>query len=310
MDPICNEIYEIMQQKNYKLLFNYDMQSIQIFFDGICIHMPANAESVRSHCLNILLQLFPQISITNAIIYSYINNDKKLFELLIGYIDENYKANNKDLLVVLLTQSSTQHNGDRSKYIIPELLQLLVHKGMFGCDDLLINATELNIYLLAKISFANSTKDAKLQSFRIAYKNGFNEIAELAYKYIRNERILIDKDLGYCPSGLIIEMVNYQEFYDWRVQFNESVSERNYYALESLINKMPYKIGIPFNMLEPTLSSCPDSLLYLMLKKFIIKNIDNADISKYNRRPLRDYIRQLNSISGWEIMDEKIEFTN
>lgn len=303
MDGICNEIYEIINQKNYRQLFNYDAQSIQIFFDEVCM------EGTKIHYLTLLLQLFPNISITNAIIYSYINNNKPLFELLCSYIDAEFKAQNKDFLIVLLTQSSHQHNGDRTKYILPEFLQILVNKQMFGCNELLISATDMNEYRLAKLSFVNSSKEAKLQAFRIAYNKGYHDIAEMIYCYIRNERIFVDKNLGYCPSGSIIEMVNYQEFYDWKDQFNESVKERNYYALECLLNKMPYKISIPFTMLEPLLSTCPDSLLYLILQKFVVKNIDFVDISKYNRRPLRDYVRELNAISGWEIMkEEKIDF--
>ena len=308
MDPICSEIYDIIVQKNYRALFNYDIKSLQIFFDTLCMSQSSNSNELNG-MLSLLLQLFPDISILNAIIHSYINNDKALFELLTAYIDEKFKLDNKDFLMILITQSSSYYNGDRNRYILPELLQILVCKRTFNCDDLLICATEMNIFRLARLSFKYSSKEAKITSFTIAYKKGYYEITEMIYKYICNERVSMDKNIGYCPSGAIIELVNYQEFYDWKIQFAESVNERNYYALESLVNKVPYKIGIQFTMIEPLLLSCPDTLLYLILRKYVIENINSVDVDAYNRRPLRDYIKQMNPIGGWiEMREEKTEY--
>lgn len=300
MDPICDEIYNILQQKNYRLLFNYDEQSIQIFFDELC-----KRNEIAN--IDILVQLFPRISIINAITYAYIENNAILFEILSKYITEEHKSPN--LINTLLIHSHDFHKGDRKKYILPNLLQLLLKKGIFGCDDILISASELDIPQLAKLAFANSTRESKLECFRIAYKYGFYDIAVIAYKYIRDHRIFMDATLGYCPSGQIIELINYQEFYNWNDLFSEAAKERNYYVLEVLINKMPYRCNIQFSMLIPILTTCPDSILILILQRFSIKDIDLELIKYYKRKPLTDYAIHLNLGEGWKIIsEEKVDF--
>lgn len=300
MDPICDEIYNTLQQKNYRALFNFNEQSIQIFFDEMC-------KRGEIDNIDILVQLFPGVSIINAIIYSYINNNAKLFEVLSKYVTEEHKSYN--LINTLLIQSHDFHKGDRKKYILPNLLQLLLKKGIFNCNDILISASELDIPQLVKLAFPNSSKESKLECFRIAYRYGYYNVAVIAYKYIRDQRIFMDGSLGYCPSGQIINMINYQEFYNWQDLFHESVKERNYYVLEVLINKMPYRCNIPFSMLVPLLTTCPDSVLILILQKFSIKDIDLELINFYKRKPLIDYTNKLNIGEDWRIIsDEKIDF--
>jgi hypothetical protein len=203
----------------------------------------------------------------------------------------------------MLLHSYEQHNGDKKKYILRDLLNILIKHGTFNCDDLFVNSLHANIITLAEITIKNANSDSIVRGFEIAYHAGNYSVAKLTYDKICIYRLTV-RDLGYCPCGRIIELVRFQEFYKWEDQFAKSVEARNYYALESLVKKMPPSHNLPFALLEPAIANCPDSLLFMIVKKFNISGMTYQHIKDYDRLPLIDYYENKVLNNDWLFIDK------
>lgn len=297
MDPICEEIHYHLAANRYKELFNYNEQSIQIYFDLLC-----SGNQVLQK-LDIMLKLFPSISIFNALIYAYSENKRQLFELLCQYVTPSFKDEYPNFIERMLQYSYEYNRGDKEKYILRDLLQILIKCGTFNCDDLFTDSLNAGLISLAEITIKCASMDSIMKGFERAYRNGDYRVAKLTYSKVGLQRL--QYDFGYCPSGMIIELIRFQEFYRWEDQFKTCISERNFYALESLIKKMPSSCTIAFDLIEPAINHCPDSLLCKIFKKFDIVGIDYSHVKKYCRVPLIDYYENKVLGGGWLLLESR-----
>lgn len=296
MDHICDEIQTCISEHNYKQLFAYNDESIQIYFDNICIK--SNIEVA-----DLLLKLFPHMGITNALIYAYTNHNKPLFELLCSRITPQMKDESPKFIEHMLLYAYEHHKGDKHKYILRDLLQILLNQGVFKCDDMFTNALSARLYQLARLMIKLVSHETIAKCFESAYREGNAIVAKMTYERICMYRIVINP-LGYCPAGSIIKMIRFQEYYKWEELLVKAVEVGNYYVIEALIEKIrtfgnPCSYNLPFNVIEPVIAYCPDSLLFEIMDCFTIIGFTYEHVKLYNRIPLTNYYENKIMKSDW-----------
>lgn len=302
MEETQLSINDHINNKNYRSLFNFSMKDIQIYFDSLCIKGDNNDN------VDILLKLFVEIDITNALIYAYVYNNKILFELLATYINDDYKTKNPDIVEIMITQSYNYHNKDINRYINRELLKMILNTRVFQCDDVFLSAVNSGIVPLVRVLSNDVKNETVIRGFEISYLSGNYSIARITYSLICAKKLLVNNNLGYCPSGSIILMIRYQEFYKWDEQFNNSVANYNLFALESLVKKMPYHYNVPFSMLEPIIHICPDSLLSIITNRINLTDIDSEYVASVRRTPLTDYYENRILKGDWYVLHNKDDY--
>lgn len=297
MDPICEEIHDCINRCNYKGLFDYSDESMQIYFDNICIRSNINVA-------DLLLKIFPNMGIANALIYAYTNHNKPLFELLCSRITPRMKEESPRFIEHMLTYAYEHHNGDKHKYILRDLLQVLLEQGVFGCDDMFTNSLSARLYQLASIMIKRVSHETIAKCFESAYRDGNHMVAKMTYERICSYRIVVDPNLGYCPAGSIIKMVRFQEYYRWEDLLAKAIEVGNYCVIEALIEKIrtfgnPCNYNLQFSIIEPAIPYCPDSLLFEIMDCFTLIGFNHEHVKLYNRLPLTNYYETKIMKSDW-----------
>ncbi len=268
---------------------------LQIYFDTKC-----QESNITKAAL--ILTLFPQIEIANALMHAYRNNAREMFTLLCSKIHRNPISSNKNLAQMLIEDCYEFTCKNSSACIFPELLSELIHLKLCDCNQLFVISANICNAELAYMTFEVSGEQAKLDAFRISYRNGYYPIAKLCYDYIRCSRVEISELFDYCPSGEIIKMVAFQEFYDWRIQLRNSIVNRNHHAVEMLVHKIPRHTMIEFSSIVDLLECATDALLALICSKFLIKDIDKKVVCLTMRKPMLDYMETRSYTSDWLIV--------
>lgn len=288
-------IDELLEGVDYAPLFSLDKTIIQIYFDAKC-------QEDNTAKVELLLTLFPQMEITNALMHSYRNNMQNMFTLLCSKIHRNPISSNKNIAQMLIEDCYEFTGKNPSMCIFPELLSELIRIKLCDCDQLLVISANIYNAELAYMTFELSTEAAKIGAFKISYLNGYYPIAKLCYDYIRCNRIEITELFDYCPSGEIIKMLAFQEFYNWKTQLINSIANRNHHAVEMLLHKIPRHTMIEFSIIADLLECATDALLVLVCSKFLIKDIDKKVIYLTMRKPILDYMETRSYSSDWLIV--------
>jgi hypothetical protein len=295
MDNVSEEIHKLITEKNVKGLLVYDTYSIQVYFDLIC-----NDENNLTN-VNLLLLLFKEIDIVNALFHSYRNHLSKLFRILCENVSPDFTDKNKDFVIKLLEDS---YNGNPEKFVKIDMLQLLIENKVCTNNELFLISITIHDYNLTNLLFNCTDNDTKVKAFRESYRNGNYIAFQLLYNYIKEKRIAINEDLGYSPSGEIISSIGFQEYYNWKTLLIDSVKYNNYWVLESLIKKMPSCYELPFGTIGVLASFAPDSVLQSVCAKFIIKELNAEFILRYRRTPLITHLQSRTMPSDWHIVKE------
>jgi hypothetical protein len=277
------QIDDIIGSFDYAPLFSFNKTDLQIYFDDKC----QNADIAK---VDLMLTLFPQMEISNALIFAYRNNMRDLFALLCSKIPRNPISSNKNIARMIIDDCYEFAGRNPNECIHPILLAELVNLKLCDCDQLLIISANIRNNDLAQMTFEAASETAKLDAFRISYLNGYYPIAKLCYDYIRCSRAEVAELFEYCPSGEIIRMVAFQEFYNWQTQLKHSVDNRNHYAVESLFKKMPRHTTIEFAIIADMLESATDELLSVLCTKFLMRDIDKKIVYLTMRKPILDFI--------------------
>jgi hypothetical protein len=284
------DIDTVIDSRKYGPLFSLSETDIQIYFDNCC-------QNNMKDKVRLLIFLFPNIDITNALLFTYRNNMRDVFGLLcvnkVSIIKEN-------IAELLIEDCYIFNNYDSSKCIHTELLSILVDHKLCNCDQLFIAAAKLKNFELARITLNSINNETLVAAFKIVYESGYLPIADIIYSRIRCNRIIVDEYYDYCPSGNIIKMIAFQEFYDWKTQLKNSVINRNHYAIEVLVCKMQKNMVVSFDMISDLLETATDSLLAMICDKFLIKDIDRNLVIASKREPMLKYIES--KLSDWLVV--------
>lgn len=263
---INNIIDEIFETKNIKYLFYIDEESINQYFLSLCKQEETN---INLYKIKKILELCNFIDKFTGLKFILIHQSIYFLDLFLrkANIHDNYIENN-------YFQIFYEYDYDQdieTKFLILKKYNLVNFEYEFIsiCKSNPDKRIDIS-FLINKIS-----KEVIHKGFKICYEfQNFNLIKEIYPKICDYY-----ESLGICTNVEILQIIDFEQFYNFEEQLNFIISDNNYYMFEVLVKKISSLITIDYSIFSNFIKKMPNSLLALTLKKinFIVNDelIDN-----------------------------------